>query len=286
MDPNVASLLAHGGWEVVDPADLRTPSGEPLSVPAEADLARLAPGHGVKVVLGLVTMSDGALAEEPPYGPDGVPNLIAVAEQTWLFVVERRADELTVLLANTPAATHTRLRANTLLTVGLDRVLEVTFEGAGDVDELRRRITAAGFEPQSAEEATAPLPADAEPRLDPDQAEVFAGLDARPYPVHPASLVIIERDLDHHLPLVGRRDEPDPSRRDSGWVIQSARPDAGLEAEADRFGALEASGLRSFGPVWAHLALPPGWGFVLPPGGQVQIVTPADLAEADLADAE
>nr|NLI50230.1 hypothetical protein [Propionibacterium sp.] len=281
MDSNVATLLAHGGWEVVDPADLRSPAGDPLTPPVEADLARLAPGHGVKVVLGLATMSDGALAADPPYGPDGVPNLIAVAEQTWLFVVERRAEELTALLANTPAATHTRLRANTLLTVALDRVLEVTFEGAGDVEELRRRITAAGFEPQSEAEAVAPLPADAEPRLDPDQAAVFAGLDARPYPVHPASLVIIERDLDQRLPLVGRRDEPDPSRRDSGWVIQSARPDADPEADADRFGVLEAAGLRTFGPVWAHLALPPGWGFVIPPGGQLQIITPADLADAE-----
>lgn len=282
MDPNVASLVAHGGWEVVDPGDLRSPSGEPLTPPAADDLARLAPGHGVRVVLGLATMSDGALVEEPPYGPDGVPNLMAVAEQTWLFVVERTGDDLTVLLANTPFATHTRLRANTLLTVPLDRVLEVTFEGAGDVADLRRRITAAGFAPQSEAEASAPIEATDPPRLEPEQAAVFEGLEARPYPVHPASLVIIERELDQRLPLVGRRDEPDPSRRDSGWVILSARPEAGAEAEveveAERFGTMEAGGLRGFAPVWAHLALPPGWGFVLPPGGRIQVVSPADRA--------
>ncbi len=277
MDPNVAALLAHGGWEVVDPGDLRSPSGGPLTPPAADDLARLAPGHGVQVVLGLVTMSDGALVDAPPYGPDGVPNLMAVAEQTWLFVVERQPEGVTVLLANTPSATHTRLRANTVFTVPLDRILEVTFEGAGDVEDLRRRITAAGFAPQSEDEASAPLEANAVPRLDPDQAAVFDGLDARPYPVHPASLVIMERELDQQLPLVGRRDEPDPSRRDSGWVIQSARPDADAH-DAERFGTLEAGGLRGFAPVWAHLALPPGWGFVLPPGGRIQVISPADLA--------
>lgn len=278
MDPNVAALLAHGGWEVADPSVLRSPAGDPLAPLDAAVLERLQPGHGIRVVFGLATMSDGALASDPPYGPDGVPNLIAVAEQTWLFVVERGADAVTALLANTPLATHTHLRTNTLVTVPLDRILEVNFNGVRTVAELRRRIAEAGFEPQSETDAAAPVDPAAAPHLPPEQAAIFADLDARPYPVHPSSLVILERDLDQHLPLVARRDEPDATRRDSGWVIQSARPDG--SADPERFGTVEAGGLASFGAVWAHLALPPGWGFVLTPGGPVQVVSPEDVAAA------
>ena len=49
---------------------------------------------------------------------------------------------------------------------------------------------------------------------------------------------------------------------------------------SERFGTVEAGGLASFGAVWAHLALPPGWGFVLTPGGPVQVVSPEDVAAA------
>lgn len=321
MDPNVARLLAHGGWEIADPADLRGPEGQPLpQVPAD-EIARLEPGHGVRVVFGLATLSDGALAPEPPYGPDGVPNLIAVAEQAWLFVVERQAETITALLANTPHATHSRLAPNTLVEVPAARVLQTNAAGVPDLEDLRGRIAAAGFAEQSMAAATVPVAANDAPRIDPAQLVVLAPLGLRPHPVHPASLVIMEREPDQSLPLIGRRSEPDPRHRDSGWVIQAVRDadttehedehahdhqhDADCEqCEADacgcghehaghghvEVGTLEAGVLMSFAPVWAHLALPPGWGFLLPPGGPVRVIDPdgnlIDEAPAPEASAE
>lgn len=70
------------------------------------------------------------------------------------------------------------------------------------------------------------------------------------------------------FPIYGARTRPNADRGDCGWTIWSGDPDLEKASKVEEFDVVEVRALFDrHRPAWEHLALPPGWAFVLGPDG-------------------
>src|SRR5699024_9897606 len=114
-------------------------------------------------------------------------------------------------------------------------------------------------------------------------AEVCARYGVRPERPYPAPFVraLVGRSLaEGTWPVYGGRRPPNAARGDCGWTLWAEQPDLADAEAAAGFEVLPVTELRQrHQEAWRHLALPPGWAFVLGPDGHADVYQDPSLLE-------
>jgi len=120
-----------------------------------------------------------------------------------------------------------------------------------------------------------------DPTIAPSQAEACERAGVRPERPWPVACALVGNGVKAgRFPLYGGRFRPKPEKRDCGWVLYSEGPDLETAAKKEGFQVVEIRDLHErHREAWNHLALPPGWAFVLGPNGYEDVYRDSGLLE-------
>lgn len=266
-----SDLIRRGGWAIDDAQARHRAHPDTFWLPPAEELARLGPGASVRLIFAVLDQADPIRDGRDPYGPGGAPNLTVQHERMWLWVERVEGDALVGILKNVPFATHTRLlpgarvrfRREDVIDLDLDRGHAAAFE-----EELAA-MRQVGFPLLEEAAALEPERPDRAPTIAPSQAEACARAGARPERPWPFARALLGKGVvPGRFPVYGVRSRPRPDRRICGWSIWSAHADMERAVDAEGFEIVDVKDLYArHVEAWAHLALPPGWAFVLGPDG-------------------
>jgi hypothetical protein len=267
---DVATLLAHGGWSLVDPRPTALAHPDTFEMPTPDELAVLRPGSLVKAMFRCVTIADEVTDGLAPYDAAGRPQLVSSVERMWLVVVEASGaaeGAIECVLDNLPFSTHCALVPGTGLTLPLSHVIATDPQPRDDTEEFLLRL-AEEFGADAAR-ATDPVDPTALPRVHPDQQRRCAEAGVPPHPPAVFGSMLVASDLGpDDFPLFGGRFDPEPERSDVGWVVWARHADMEQAQEVAGFRVVTVQEVHRLAPAaWPWLALPPRWGFTADAGG-------------------
>lgn len=252
------TLLARGGWELVDPRPTAAEHPDTFQVPTDDELSALGPGDVVRAMYRVATIADVARDGLSPWAPDGTPNLTSQVERMWGVVISADADDLAVELTNLPFGTHTSLVAGDKIEMPRSHVISIA-EPVTDFPEWEKTAAA---RPTLTE--TDPVAPTATPRMTQDQQAVVeqAGVE-RPEPPSPFAVALVAKDLTADSELIhGARFDARHEGNDSGWMFFAGDVDMEEVAAGVGFAVMPLAELHSLCPrVWPYVALPTDWGF-------------------------
>jgi hypothetical protein len=267
---DVATLLTHGGWSLVDPRPTALAHPDTFEMPTPDELAVLRPGSLVKAMFRCVTIADEVTDGLAPYDAAGRPQLVSSVERMWLVVVEASGaaeGAIECVLDNLPFSTHCALVPGTGLTLPLSHVIATDPQPRDDTEEFLLRL-AEEFGADAAR-ATDPVDPTALPRVHPDQQRRCAEAGVPPHPPAVFGSMLVASDLGpDDFPLFGGRFDPEPERSDVGWVVWARHADMEQAQEVAGFRVVTVQEAHRLAPAaWPWLALPPRWGFTADAGG-------------------
>ncbi|GAB2601998.1 immunity protein Imm33 domain-containing protein [Pseudactinotalea suaedae] len=265
----IEALLSHGGWQLMDPRPLAAEHRGTFELPTAAALAALQPGSLVRAMFRTATIADASRDGVGPYDVHGRPVLVEIVERMWGIVIGRDTETLEVALDNHPFATHTRLLPHDRVRIPSTFVI-ATGEPVPDLPRLTAFLAAWESDPANPRiDPTTPVDPLSPPRLRRDQQEVVNRIGVPAHPPVPFSNVLVSRNVTpDSVPLYGARFEPQPARRDCGWVFFTGPPDLQQVSETVGFDVLTLQAAQQRHPkIQPYLAMAPGWGFTLFPEG-------------------
>lgn len=279
-------LILTGGWRLDDAQARHAANPETFWMPSREQLEAIVPGATVRLIFQVVDQADPIADRLDPYDEAGNPNLVVSHERMWLYVETVGPsfdDDLVGILMNQPVASHTRLAPGARVRFQRRDVIDLDTDLGRDVTGELADMAAAGF--PALDEADTLRPEDPlrPPTLPPEQAEVCARYGARPE--RPAPLPFSHALVGKTLfcdtwPVYGGRFRPDPDRNDTGWSVWTGHADMDDAASADGFERLPTDMIAGLHRgAWAHLALPPGWAFVLYEDGTSDVYQDPALLE-------
>jgi hypothetical protein len=261
---DVATLLTHGGWALVDPRPTALAHPDTFEMPTRDELAALRPGSLAKAMFRCVTIADEVTDGLAPYDADGRPQLVSSVERMWLLVVETPGSpdgDVECVLDNMPFSTHCALVPGTGITVPASHLIATDPEPRDDAEAFLLRL-AEDFGEEAAR-ATDPVDPLSLPRVHPDQQQRCADAGVRPHPPAMFGSMLVAADLGpDDFPLFGGRFDPEPQRGDVGWVVWARHRDLEEAQEAAGFRVVSVQEAHRLAPAaWPWMALPPRWGF-------------------------
>lgn len=266
--PPLTTVLAHGGWLVVDPRPIAAAHPDTFELPTPDELAAIRPGTAVRAIVALADQADHVRDSLAPYDEAGRPQLVVANERMWFVVLER--DELAVetLLDSQPLATHTRLGKATRVRLPLTHLIALD-EGPDDLPGYLSWIADLGFRPVPESAAAVPEDPHRPPTLRPSEQAIsqrFGVAAERPW-LFARCLVADDVSDSAAPPLYGARFAPQSDRGDCGWTIWASDADLESVSTTVGFSTITVQELAERrGDVLPYLVLPPGWGFTLAPG--------------------
>lgn len=266
--PDLSDLLAHGGWELLDPRPTAAANPDTFGMPAAADLAGLVPGSTVRAMFRVATIADVVRDGLSPYDDQGRPALVAEVERMWAIVVDADGEAADCVLTSHPFGTHTHLTAIDRLRIPLSHLIEIgakepDLEGfLAFVDQWEADPDNPGLDPAT------PVDPMAAPRIRSDQQDVCDRAGARPEPPWPFGSGLLAKNVTPDSVLVyGARFPADAGRRDSGWVLFADHDDFDEVSKSVGFTVATLQEMHQAHPaIWPYVALPSGWGFTLASG--------------------
>lgn len=258
---DVAALLAHGGWALVDPRPTALAHPDTFEMPSDEDLDGLLPGSIVQAMFRCVTIADESRNGLAPYDAAGRPQLVTFVERMWALVVDPGDEILGCVLDNQPFSTHCALVPGAGLEIPRSHV--ITVAPATEQSLTGYLLGLAEEFGEAAARAHDPVDPSSLPRVHPDQQRVCAEAGVRPHPPSFFGALLLAEDVGpEDFPLFGGRFDPDAERGDVGWVVWARHDDmaAAQEAAGFRMVTVQEAHRRCPG-AWPYLALPPHWGF-------------------------
>lgn len=265
---DLSALLAHGGWELVDPRPTAAQHPATFEMPTSAELAALVPGSMVRAMFQVVTIADVSRDGLAPYDGAGQPHLVTQVERMWAIVLRVDGDTVECALDNLPFGTHTRLLPNDRLRIPLSHLI-ATDAPVPDFDEFLAFLARWEADPENPQtDPASPLDPLAAPRLRSDQQEVCNRFGARAEPPWPMGNGLLAKNVTPQSLLVyGARFPADEERRDTGWVVFAENDDFETVSKTVGFTVATLQDMYQAHPaIWPYVALPTGWGFTLAAG--------------------
>ncbi|GAA1477232.1 hypothetical protein GCM10009623_16780 [Nocardioides aestuarii] len=262
---DVATLLTHGGWALVDPRPTALANPDTFEMPTADELAALRPGSLVKAMFRCVTIADEVTDGLAPYDAEGRPQLVSFVERMWLTVVETSGTpdgDVECVLDNMPYSTHCSLVPGTGLKIPAHHLI-ATDPPADDLDLRGYLATLARDFGAEVARATDPVDPTALPRVHPDQQRRCADVGVPPHPPAMFGSMLVASDVGpDDVPLFGGRFDPEPERSDVGWVVWARHASMEEAQAAAGFRVVTVQEAFRLAPAaWPWLALPPHWGF-------------------------
>jgi hypothetical protein len=279
----VERLLGHGGWDLDDAQARHRAAPDTFWLPPAEQLARLDLGSSVRLTFKVLDQADPVRDREEPYRADGRPRLTLQFERMWLWVERIEGDELVGILKNVPYASHTRLVPGARVRFRRTDVIDLDLDGADAQEELEA-MRRCGFPVLDEAAVFAPEDPARPPSIAPSQAKACQRAGCRPERPWPFALLLLGKDVQpNRFPVYGVRARPRPDRRDCGWAIWSGDPDLERASRKHGFKRAEVQKVAERHRLaWEHLALAPGWTFVLGPDGYEDVyLDEAALEESD-----
>lgn len=262
-------LLSHGGWELDDAQARHREHPDTFKLPPPELLAKLRPGHSVRLVFALLDLADVVRDGLEPYSARGVPRLVVQHERMWLWLEREDGDALVGVLMNTPASTHSRLLPGARVRFQKKDVIDLELEPPVDMRSELKAMEALGF--PLLDEAAAREPEDPKrlPTLSADQLEVCRRHAVKPQRPWAFARALVGGSVRPDTwPVYGARAQPRRDRGDCGWTFWTGDPDMSKAAKKSKFQIIDVARVGEHCPaVIPYLALPPGWAFVLGPDG-------------------
>lgn len=268
METDLGDLLAHGGWELVDPRPVAAEHPDTFELPTADALAALAPGSQVRAMFRLATIADLARDGRAPYDAQGRPVLVAHVERMWLIVTAIADGVVEGVLENQPYATHTQLTVNDRLRVPMSHLI-ATDRPIEDYEGFLGFLARWEADPDfRVDGATAPVDPHAPPRIQGAQRSVCERAGVRAEPAWPFGCALLARNVTPDSAVLhGARFEPRPDRQDTGWVFFADSADFEEVATTVGFDVVRLQEVHRAHPAaWSYIALPSGWGFTLAEG--------------------
>ena len=279
-------LIATGGWRLDDAQARHAANPDTFWMPSPEQLAAIVPGSTVRLIFQVADQADPVVDGLEPYAADGRPNLVVGHERMWLYVEEVGAgfdDDLIGVLMNQPVASYTRLVPGARVRFKRRDVIDLDNDAERDVAGELADMAAAGFPVLDEADTLRPEDPNRDPTLPAEQAEVCARYRVRPERPAPGpfSLALVGKTLFRDTwPVYGLRFRPNPERSDTGWSVWTGPADMDEAAKTDGFEQLPTGIIQELHEgAWAHLALPPGWGFVLYADGTTDVYQDPALLE-------
>ncbi len=268
METSLEDLLAHGGWELVDPRPVAAEHPDTFELPDAPTLAALRPGSQVRAMFRLASIADVARDGLAPYDAQGRPVLVPQTERMWLIVTGVADGAVDAVLQNQPYATHTRLTVHDRVRVPSSHLI-ATAAPIEDYDGFLAFLARWEADPSfPADGPTAAVDPLAGPRIRGDQQAVCDAAGARPEPAWPFGAALLARNVTPDSRIVhGARFPPRPDRQDTGWVFFADSADFQEVADTVGFDVVRLQEVHQAHPAaWPYVALPAGWGFTLAEG--------------------
>ena len=278
----VDGLIARGGWGLDDVQARGRANPDTFWLPPEEDLARIVVGSAVRLIFAVVDQADTVRDGRSPYGPTGAPELTVHYERMWLWVERLEGDDIVGVLQNVPVATHTRLVPNARVRFRRSDVIDIQHVPPVSMWSEIEALAKIGFPHLDESAVLRPEDPLRDPSISPTQAEVCRRFGTRPERPWAFARCLVGRQVTIDSPVlygVHARSHRDPKQQDCGWAIWSADPDMGVAAKKEGFDIVDVGSLYDRHPrVWAYLALPTGWAFVLGAAGHEDVYqdTPPD----------
>lgn len=277
MTADLSALLARGGWDLVDPRPVAAEHPDTFEMPSAGDLAGLRPGSLVRAMFEVVDIADVARDGLAPYDAAGRPVLVPHVERMWAVVTEVVGEAVVCVLDNQPYATHTHLQVHDRLELPLTHLI-ATDRPIPDLDGLLAVVNRLAGDDDRPHGPSTPVNPLAAPRIRADQQAICdrAGVRAEPPSLFGAALLARNVTPDVAV-LHGARFDPDPARRDTGWVFFSG-DDFEEVARTVGFDVVTLQQAHRAHPaIQPRWVLPVGWGFTLADG--VDDLYPADISD-------
>lgn len=277
---DLSALLAHGGWELLDPRPTAARHPDTFVMPTAEELDALGPGSMVRAMFDVATIADVVRDDLTPYDEEGHPRLVTQVERMWAVVLQVDGDTVECALDNLPFGTHTRLLPNDRLRIPLSHVI-ATGERAADHEEYLAFLARWEADPDHpGTDPTSPMDPHAPPRLRSDQQEVCDRTGARPEPPWPMGSGLLAKNVTPQSLLVyGARFPADASRRDTGWVVFADNEDFEEVGRTVGFTVATLQDMyRAHPAIWPYVALPTGWGFTLAAGTEHDVY-PVEISD-------
>lgn len=277
---DLPALLAHGGWELLDPRPTASQHPDTFAMPTEAELAALQPGSMVRAMFQVVTIADVVRDGLAPYDEAGRPQLVTQVERMWAIVLGVDDDLVECTLDNLPFGTHTRLLPNDRLQIPLSHLI-ATGAPIADFDDYLAFLARWEADPENpGTDPTSPMDALAPPRMRSDQQEVCERVGARAEPPWPLGSGLLAKNVTPDSLLVyGARFPADAERRDTGWVVFADNDDFDEVSKTVGFTVATLQEMYQAHPgIWPYISLPTGWGFTLAAGTEHDVY-PVEISD-------
>ena len=278
---DIAALLARGGWDLGDAQARHRANPDSFWLPPDEELARIAPGSQVRLIFRLLDQADLVRDGVEPYGPTGAPNLTIQFERMWLWVERLDGEALVGILDNLPMATHARLAPGARVRFRRRDVIDLEPAPSTTMEDELKVMASLGFHVLGEQAVLAPEDPHRAPSIAPSQQEACARAGVRPERPWLFSRALVGKGVQPgRFPIRGGRFRPNPDKGDCGWVLFSEGPDMETAAKQEGFELVEIGQLHGrHREAWSHLALPPGWAFVLGPDGYEDVYRDPGLLE-------
>lgn len=266
-------LLARGGWELDDAQARARENPETFKLPSPQVLAKLKPGHSVRLIFKVLDLADMVRDGLEPYSARDVPQLVIQYERMWLWLEKAQADELVGVLMNTPASTHSRLLPGARVRFAKTDVIDLDLEPPVDMKTELKAMEELGFpllDEKSVVKAEDPKRL---PSISDAQFAICKKLKVKPQRPWAFGRALMGGSLQPDVwPVYGVRSLPRPDRGDCGWTFWTGDSDMSRAAKKSKFEIIEVQAIGDRCPaVVPYLALPPGWAFVLGPDGSADV---------------
>lgn len=274
LDPEeLQRLLSRGGWGLDDAQARQKESPATFKLPSPKVLAKLRPGHSVRLIFKVLDLADMVRDQLEPYSARGQPQLVVQHERMWLWLEREDGDALIGVLMNTPASTHSRLLPGARVRFTKADVIDVDLEPPVDMKAELEAMEAMGFPVLDEDVALQAEDPKRLPTLSDAQFAVCKEKKVKPQRPWAFARALVGGSLQPDVwPVYGVRSQPRPDHGDCGWTFWTGDSDMSRAAKKSKFEIIEVQGLGARCPaVVPYLALPPGWAFVLGPDGYADV---------------
>ncbi|MGV3620670.1 MAG: immunity protein Imm33 domain-containing protein [Archangium sp.] len=266
-------LLSRGGWELDDAQARARENPKTFKLPSPKVLAKLKPGHSVRLIFKVLDLADMVRDGLEPYSDRGVPQLVIQYERMWLWLEREQGDELVGVLMNTPASTHSRLLPGARVHFAKTDVIDLDLEPPVDMKTELKAMEELGFpllDEKSVLKAEDPKRL---PSISDAQFAICKKKKVKPQRPWAFGRALMGGSLQPDVwPVYGVRSHPRPDRGDCGWTFWTGDSDMSRAAKKSKFEIIEVQAIGERCPaVVPYLALPPGWAFVLGPDGYADV---------------